>query len=88
MVALFDPRTEIEGRIAGSYGFGRPWDRSVEAVQADLDDDYITRDGAVRDYGVVLGADGRIDPAATARRRAEAKDGADRDMAATTGGST
>lgn len=88
MVALFDPRTEIEGRIAGGSGFGRPWDRSVEAVQADLDDDYITRDGAVRDYGVVLGADGRIDPAATARRRAEAKDGADRDMAAMTGGST
>ncbi len=88
MVALFDPRTEIEGRIAGGSGFGRPWDRSVEAVQADLDDDYITPDGAVRDYGVVLGADGRIDPVATARRRADVKDGADRDMAATTGGST
>jgi 5-oxoprolinase (ATP-hydrolysing)/N-methylhydantoinase A len=88
MVALFDPNTEIEGRIAGGSGFGEPWARPIEAVQADLDDDYITPDGAERDYGVVLGADGRIDPVATARRRAEQQDSADRDMAATTGGST
>ncbi|GGJ27165.1 hydantoinase B/oxoprolinase family protein [Neoroseomonas lacus] len=88
MVALFDPATEIEGRIAGGSGFGEPWARPIEAVQADIDDDYITPDGAARDYGVVLGADGRIDPVATARRRAAQQDGADRDMAATTGGST
>jgi 5-oxoprolinase (ATP-hydrolysing)/N-methylhydantoinase A len=86
LVALTDARTLIEGRIAGGSGFGEPWQRPVEAVQADLDDDYITAEGAVRDYGVVLGADGRIDPVATARRRAE-RDGADRAVAATTGGS-
>jgi 5-oxoprolinase (ATP-hydrolysing) len=87
MVTLLDARTEIEGRIAGGSGFGDPWERQVEAVQADLDDDYITPEGAVRDYGVVLGPDGRIDPVATARRRADNRRGADRDMAATTGGS-
>ena len=85
MVTLFDPNTEIAGHIAGGSGFGDAWQRPIEAVQADLDDDYITPQGAERDYGVVLGADGRIDPVATARRRAE-KTGADRDMAATTGG--
>jgi 5-oxoprolinase (ATP-hydrolysing)/N-methylhydantoinase A len=86
MVSLFDATTLIEGRIAGGSGFGDPWSRPIEAVQADLDDDYVTAEGAVRDYGVVLGPDGRIDPAATARRRAARDTGADRDMAATTGG--
>ena len=85
MVSLLDPATEIEGRIAGGSGFGEPWERAIEAVQADLDNDYITPEGAKRDYGVILGADGRIDPVATARRRAETK-GAERDLATTTGG--
>jgi 5-oxoprolinase (ATP-hydrolysing)/N-methylhydantoinase A len=71
MVALLDPASEIEGRIAGGSGFGEAWQRSLEAVQTDLDDNYITPEGAMRDYGVVLGADGRIDPVASARRRAE-----------------
>ena len=84
LVALVDPRTEIEGHIAGGSGFGNPSERSLAAVQADLDDDYITAEGAVRDYGVVLGPSGRIDPVATARRRAEQGDGADKAMAATT----
>jgi 5-oxoprolinase (ATP-hydrolysing) len=55
-------------------------------VQADLDDDYITPEGAKHDYGVILGANGRIDSVATARRRAEGKD-ADSALATTTGGS-
>ena len=86
MVALTDPKTEIEGRIAGGSGFGEPWQRPIEAVQTDLDDDYITPEGARHDYGVILGADSRIDPVATARRRAEGKD-ADSALATTTGGS-
>jgi 5-oxoprolinase (ATP-hydrolysing) len=86
MVTLLDALTEIEGQIAGGSGFGDPWQRPLEAVQADLEDGYVTLEGAVRDYGVVLGADGRIDPVATARRRAERPTGADRDVATTTGG--
>ncbi|WP_137125018.1 hydantoinase B/oxoprolinase family protein [Roseomonas sp. HF4] len=88
MVALLDARTEIEGQIAGGSGFGEPWDRPLEAVQADLDDGYTTREGAERDYGIVFAADGRIDPEATARRRAGRDDRADRDMATTTGDET
>ena len=87
MVSLTDARTEIEGQIAGGSGFGNPWERPIEAVQADLDDDYVTAEGASRDYGVVLGADGRIDPVATARRRGERGTDADRAVAATTGSS-
>jgi N-methylhydantoinase B/oxoprolinase/acetone carboxylase alpha subunit len=88
MVALRDARTEIEGRIAGGSGFGQPWDRPLEAVQAALDDGDITREGAGRDYGIVYAADGTIDPVATARRRAGLQDRADRTMATTTGGQT
>lgn len=87
MVALADARTEIEGQIAGGSGFGEPWDRPVEAVQSDLEDGYVTADGAVRDYGVALGPDGRIDPVATALRRAARKTDADRALATTNGGS-
>jgi N-methylhydantoinase B/oxoprolinase/acetone carboxylase alpha subunit len=88
MVALLDARTEIEGQIAGGSGYGDPWQRPIEAVQADLEDEYVTAEGAVRDYGVVLGTDGRIDPVATARRRAERRSGAERNVATTTGGTT
>ncbi|MGG5889773.1 hydantoinase B/oxoprolinase family protein [Falsiroseomonas sp. HC035] len=87
MVALVDAGTEIEGQIAGGSGFGEPWDRAIEAVQSDLEDGYVTAEGAVRDYGVVLGPDGRIDPAATARRRATREADADRVMATSNGGS-
>ena len=75
--------TSPAARASATRGTGRS-----RRSQADLDDDYITQDGAARDYGVALGADGRIDPVATARRRAGRTSGADRDMAATTGGST
>ncbi len=86
MVSLLDALTEIEGQIAGGSGFGEPRERSLEAVQADLEDGYITAEGAARDYDVVLGPDGRIDPVATARRRAERVTSADNTMATTTGG--
>jgi 5-oxoprolinase (ATP-hydrolysing)/N-methylhydantoinase A len=85
MVALTDAETRIEGQIAGGSGFGEPWSRPIEAVQADLEDGYVTAEGAARDYGVVLGPDGRIDPAATARRRAGHD--ADKELAITNGGS-
>jgi 5-oxoprolinase (ATP-hydrolysing)/N-methylhydantoinase A len=73
LVSLFDAETAIEAQLAGGSGFGDPLERPVEAVQADLEDGYISPEGAARDYGCVIGPDGRIDPVATARRRAGAK---------------
>ncbi|MBR0642991.1 methylhydantoinase [Roseomonas hellenica] len=70
VVAMTEPAIEIEAQIAGGSGFGPPHARALEAIAADIEDGYITADAAVRDYGCVLGPDGRIDPAATARRRA------------------
>jgi 5-oxoprolinase (ATP-hydrolysing)/N-methylhydantoinase A len=70
VVALTDPGVEIDAQIAGGAGFGPPGERALEAIAADLEDGYITAAAAERDYAIVLGPDGRIDPAATARRRA------------------
>ena len=84
-VSLFDDRTEIEAQIAGGAGYGTPAERPLEAIASDIEDGYVTAEGAARDYGCVLEADGRIDPAATARRRAELAAGTDRDATITTG---
>ena len=59
-----------ELRVAGGSGFGDPLERGFEAVQRDLDAGYITAEGAERDYGCVVGADGVVDRAASERRRA------------------
>ncbi len=59
-----------ELRVAGGSGFGDPLARPFEAVQRDLDAGYVTPEGARRDYGCVVDADGRIDRAASERLRA------------------
>ena len=54
-----------ELRIAGGSGFGDPATRPYDEVQRDLDEGYITLEGARRDYRCVFGDDGRIDRAAS-----------------------
>jgi N-methylhydantoinase B len=53
----------------GGGGYGDPFTRPVEAVLADLRDDYITEAVAREQYGVVLRPDG-VDESATRARRA------------------
>ena len=60
-----------ELRVAGGSGFGDPLERPFEAVQRDLDAGCVTAEGARRDYGCVVGADGAVDRAASERLRAE-----------------
>ena len=66
----------LEVRLAGGSGYGDPLERPISLVQADFDSGYVSAEGAARDYGCVLGADGLIDAAATAALRA--RRGADR----------
>lgn len=52
-------------------GWGDPLERSLEALQADLDFGAVTPDAAVRVYSAVLDGEDRVDEAATQIRRAK-----------------
>jgi N-methylhydantoinase B len=56
-------------RTGGGGGWGNPLDRDPELVRQDVIEEFISRDAARDDYGVVLAADGSIDKAATERER-------------------
>ncbi len=53
----------------GGGGYGNPWERDPHLVREDVIDGYVTREGAERDYGVVLKKDLSIDEKATQKRR-------------------
>jgi 5-oxoprolinase (ATP-hydrolysing) len=69
LVTLTSPNDIAELRLAGGSGFGDPLQRSIEAVQRDLDGGYVTVQAAQCDYGCVVGADDRIDVAASRKLR-------------------
>ncbi|WP_242890997.1 hydantoinase B/oxoprolinase family protein [Actinomadura litoris] len=60
---------------AGGGGHGSPFERTPERVLEDVLDGKVTREGAERDYGVVI-TDGVIDVTATARLRDKARSSA------------
>jgi 5-oxoprolinase (ATP-hydrolysing)/N-methylhydantoinase A len=69
-LASLEVSTEsAELRIAGGSGFGEPATRSYDEVQRDLDQGYVTPEGAHRDYLCVVAEDGRIDRVASDRLR-------------------
>jgi N-methylhydantoinase B len=57
--------------VAGAGGYGDPLERDPAAVERDVRNAVVSRAAARTDYGVVIGEDGRSDPAATARLRTE-----------------
>jgi N-methylhydantoinase B len=59
----------VEVRTGGGGGFGSALERDPDLVLRDVLDGYVTRNGANRDYGVVVGPDGSIDEEATRRVR-------------------
>ncbi|HVB17430.1 MAG TPA: hydantoinase B/oxoprolinase family protein, partial [Stellaceae bacterium] len=60
----------IRLELPGGGGFGPPAERDPEQVAADVADGIYSRAAAEQLYRVALGADGTVDPAATARLRA------------------
>jgi N-methylhydantoinase B len=63
--------TVIRAETTGGGGFGDPLDREPERVLADVLNHYVSRKGALEDYGVVITDDDAVDAAATATLRAE-----------------
>jgi len=66
-----EPGQSIRIQGAGAGGFGPPGEREPEAVRRDVASAVVSAEGARRDYGVALTADGAVDEDATARLRAE-----------------
>jgi N-methylhydantoinase B len=56
--------------MAGGGGYGDPFERDPEMVRNDVESGFVSREGARRDYGVVIGEDEAVDEAATAKLRA------------------
>jgi N-methylhydantoinase B len=61
--------SEVIVRTGGGGGWGDPLERDVKAVCADVREDFVSRQAAGEDYGVVLRDDLTIDHAATERER-------------------
>jgi N-methylhydantoinase B len=68
--------------LSGGGGYGDPYTRPPEEVAQDVRDHRVSRAAAEQLYGVVIGADGAVDGAATRdRRAARATDGRTADEA-------
>lgn len=57
----------------GGGGYGDPFARAPDRVAEDVRRGFVSPRGALADFGVVIGGDGRPDESATARRRASRK---------------
>jgi N-methylhydantoinase B len=57
--------------LPGGGGIGRPTRRDPHLVAAEVGRELLSVEAADRDYGVVVGADGRLDAAGTARLRGD-----------------
>lgn len=73
---LVDGEPVLAGEVVkvvttGGGGWGDPLARELERVRLDVTQGKVTPEGARRDYGVVIDADGTIDEAATASLRDE-----------------
>jgi len=59
----------VEVCLSGGSGFGSAYERPLAAVARDLAEGYITAEAAARDYGVVIGPDGKLDMVQSEKRR-------------------
>ncbi len=64
-----DPGCSVRVSSAGGGGHGPGHEREIPRVLEDLRLGYLSRDGAARDYGVVVDEAGQLDPAATRQMR-------------------
>ncbi|HEY4171348.1 MAG TPA: hydantoinase B/oxoprolinase family protein, partial [Reyranella sp.] len=68
------PGDRVVFKTAGSGGWGDPLERDAEAVARDVRYGLVSREQAEEAYGVMLSAENTVEVAATATRRAAAKE--------------
>jgi len=59
----------VEVCLSGGSGFGSAYERPLAAIARDLAEGCVTAEAAVRDYGVVIGPDGKLDMTQSEKRR-------------------
>ena len=64
------PGETIVSVSSGGGGYGPAWARGPERVLHDVRERYVSLERAREVYGVIVTPDGRVDPGATALRRA------------------
>src|SRR5262249_17865970 len=69
LVTLWSEQEIVEGSLSGGSRFGDPRTRPRAAVAHDLAEGFIPAEGAERDYGAVVGRDGKVDLVASEKRR-------------------
>jgi N-methylhydantoinase B len=68
------PDQETTLNLPGGGGFYPPTERDPERVRRDVINDYVTKESAERDYGVVLNGDLTVNLEATERKRGQGDD--------------
>jgi N-methylhydantoinase B len=68
--------SEVIVRTGGGGGWGDPLERAPEAVRRDVIEEFVSKEAARDEYGVVLGDDLSVDDAATRALRQSLKSGA------------
>ena len=76
------PGTTLVARCCGGGGYGDPLEREPARVAKDVRERYVSHQRAFERYGVVLDANGGVDPPATELRRAALR--SNKEAAATT----
>ena len=66
---LTSPTQTVELRIAGGAGYGNPESRSLDRIERDLEQGYITADAASTIYACSLDDSGKVDRDGSARLR-------------------
>jgi N-methylhydantoinase B len=55
--------------MPGASGYGDPYERDTQDVCRDVEEGFVSREAAVRDYAVVINSDGSVDATATKKLR-------------------
>jgi N-methylhydantoinase B len=71
---ILKPNERIVSYSAGGGGYGYPYERPVDKVVQDVEEEWISKERAYQVYGVVFDEIGKVDKIATQKRRGEMRE--------------